>query len=311
MHFCRNLVPTPKSRHIDIMNQYNPHERLVKLARPTASLGRLIIGIVLIVFGFLALNIVYFSSLQNLPDWAEIRLELYNGTSARALWLTLLSFVPLLVALRVVLKMVHSRSLNTLMGQHHQVIQDFWRVFRVLILLFAVVGFLPYPDSITPTQNKALGAWAALIPFSLVLIFLQIATEELLFRGYLQSQLAARFSNPVIWMLVPSMLFGLLHFDPATYGSNAIWLAGWSALFGLAAADLTARSGNLGPALALHFTNNISALMWNSMNGHWDGLALFVLPIGPADTQALAGLLPVEALIMLCSWLVARIALRR
>ena len=82
-------------------------------------------------------------------------------------------------------------------------------------------------------------------------------------------------------------------------------------LFGLAAADLTARSGSLGPALALHFANNVSALMLTSMQDHWDGLALYVFPFGPEAVEAIRAMMPVEVLVILCSWLVARIAIRR
>lgn len=293
------------------MDRYRSHEQLVALARPSAGILRLMIGGTLIVSIFLALTVLYYRMSQSLPGWAEIQQNLSKGTSAQALWLTLLNFLPLLLALALVLKTLHRRSLTGLLGPFQNALRDFRRVFGAVVLLFAIVALLPFPTGVTPVQNMAFGAWAGLIPVSLGLIFLQTTTEELLFRGYMQSQLAAQFSSPAVWMLVPAVIFGLLHFEPATYGSNAFWLAGWAVLFGLAAADLTARSGNLGAAMALHFVNNISALMWTSMAGYWDGLALYVLPFGPQDTRALAGLLPGEAMILLCSWLVARIALRR
>ena len=102
-----------------------------------------------------------------------------------------------------------------------------------------------------------------------------------------------------------------MHYDPLTYGPNAWPLVLWSVGFGLAAADLTARAGNLGPAIALHLANNVSALMITSTQGYWDGLALYVVPFGPEDVDMVRALLPVEALMILCCWLVARIAIRR
>lgn len=293
------------------MDRYRPHERLVAPAQPTAAPGWLVAGVGLILLVFMVLNLIYLWVLQALPDWPMLRHELSDGTTPRALWLILLGFLPLLAALALVLRVLHRRPLFGLLGPPGPALRDFWRVTRALALLFVILALLPYPDALAPQQRISLGDWAGLIPLSLALILLQVATEELLFRGYLQSQLAARFRPPVIWMLVPALLFGLLHFDPATYGSNAVWLAGWAVVFGLAAADLTARSGTLGPALALHFVNNVSALMWSSMQGHWDGLALFALPFGPGNTAMLAGLLPVEGLMLLCGWLTARIALRR
>lgn len=293
------------------MSAYRLHEVLVSQARPTASLKRLSGGIALIIFGFLILSVAYFEVLQHFPNWQIMRSELMGGTSARALWVMLFNFAPLLLVLGVVVQMVHNRSLASLLGPRILLVLDFRRVLRPAIILFAVILFIPSPEGIEPIRNMTFGSWAMLVPLSLPLIFLQISTEELVFRGYLQSQLAARFNSPLVWMVVPSILFGALHYDTATYGPNAIYLATWSVLFGLAAADLTARAGNLGPALALHFVNNVSALMLTSMQGHWDGLSLYVLPFGPDAVETVRAMMPTEALVILCSWLVARIAIRR
>ncbi|MDV4143287.1 CPBP family intramembrane glutamic endopeptidase [Shimia sp. FJ5] len=293
------------------MSAYRPHEALVASARPTAELWRLVAAIVLIVLGFLALNIAYFQTLASLPAWNALRIELRDGSSARAIWAMLGNFVPLLIVVVLAARLLNGRNLAALTGPLGLVLRDFTRVGRLALLLFFVVFLIPSPGGAEPVGNMAFGAWVRLLPLSLLLIFIQIGTEELLFRGYLQSQIAARFSSPIAWMVIPSILFGALHYEPSTYGENAIWLAAWSGLFGLAAADLTARAGNLGPALALHFLNNVSAMMFSAMRDHWDGLALYVYPFGPEDTEALRAILPLEGLVILCGWLVARVAIRR
>lgn len=293
------------------MSAYRLHEVLVSQARPSSGLRKLSGGLALIFVGFLVVNVMFFQVLQHLPNWNVIRSELQGGTSARALWLVLLSFAPLLLVLGVVLQIVHNRSLASLLGPRILLILDFRRVSRAVIVLYCILLVLPGPVGTEPISNMPFGTWLMLVPLSLPLIFLQVSTEELLFRGYLQTQLAARFASPIVWMLLPSLLFGVLHYDPATYGPNAVMIASWSVLFGLAAADLTARAGNLGPALALHFVNNVSAMMLSSMQGHWDGLSLFVLPFGPDAVEILQSLMPVEVLVILCSWLAARIAIRR
>jgi membrane protease YdiL (CAAX protease family) len=267
--------------------------------------------VVAIVFGFLILNLGYIEILQGLPDWAALNRELHHGTSARALWVMLLNFLPLLMMLWVVLTLLHRRSLRRMAGPWTLVRLDFKRTVRLLVVLYAGVLLLPAPADMSPMQNMPFADWIWLLPVSLPLILLQTSTEEFLFRGYLQSQLAARFSSPLVWMVLPSLLFGFLHYDPATYGPNALPLAAWSALFGLAAADLTARAGNLGPALALHFLNNVVAMNFTAMEGHWDGLALFVLPFGPENVEALRATMPIELLLILCGWLTVRIAIRR
>jgi DNA-directed RNA polymerase subunit RPC12/RpoP len=40
-------------------------------------------------------------------------------------------------------------------------------------------------------------------------VLIQTGAEEVLFRGYLQQQLAARFASPIAWMVLPSAIFAL------------------------------------------------------------------------------------------------------
>ncbi len=293
------------------MNTYKSYERLVEPARPTSELWRLASSIVLVVAIFLAANVAYFNFLRGTPDWHNLSRELENGSTARSVLWMLASFGGLFAALAIALRVMHRRPISSLFGGFPACFADFWLTLRLAMVLFGIVLILPSPADFTPERAMDFVPWLMLAPMSLAAILFQITTEELVFRGYLQSQLAARFSSPWVWIVLPSALFAALHYDPSTYGENAILVAAWAGLFGLAAADLTARSGNLGPALALHFANNVSAIMFVSTKDYWDGLALYVVPFGPKDTEFVAAVLPLEGLVILCGWLVARIAIRR
>ncbi|MCR8825312.1 CPBP family intramembrane metalloprotease [Photobacterium sp. TY 1-4] len=155
------------------------------------------------------------------------------------------------------------------------------------------------------------GVWAALLPLSLLAVLVQVSAEELLFRGYIQQQLAARFTSPLVWMVLPSALFALGHYAPETTGGNAIWIAAWAGIFGLLMADLTARTGTLGPAIAVHFINNVIAMLFTAMPDDLSGLALYIMPFALSDEAAIARWLPVDFAIMLTGWLAVRLALRR
>ncbi len=85
----------------------------------------------------------------------------------------------------------------------------------------------------------------------------------------------------------------------------------WATLFGLAAADLTARAGTLGPAIALHLVNNFNAIALAAPEGAFDGLALYTYPFSLASSEALIAWAPIDLMILFCSWLTARLALRR
>jgi len=293
--------------------RYSAHDILVAPARATASLHRLVIGIAIGVPLFLGLSFGYASLLPIVfgsEAWARISPSVAKATSPEGVLINLLTFGSLIVALAIILRLVHKRGLIGVIGPLRPAARQFTRALVAMILLYGVVLLIPMPESIEPVPNLDLGRWAAFLPLALIGLFLQVFAEELVFRGYLQSQLAARFASPLIWMVLPSLAFGALHFDPASFGSNAWLVIGWAGLFGLATADLTARFGTLGPATALHFINNFSAILIAAPKGQFDGLALYVYPFTMEDDGAVLAMMPVDLLILVCGWLAIRLALR-
>lgn len=293
---------------------YGAFETLVAQARPTREPWRLAVAVPLIIVGFLALNLAYFGSIEQVvgpQGWRNLRQELSQGSTPRAVLLMLFSFATLAVAMGTVIFALHGRGLISLIGPLRPAFRDFVRVLSHLAVLNIVLWAMPWPAGIEPQPQTGLGAWLSWLPLALLAILVQTTAEELGFRGYLQAQLAAWVPSPIVWLAVPSVLFALLHYDVQTFGDNAWIVAAWAGVFAVMAADLTARAGNLGPALAWHLANNISAMLVLSMAGHWDGLALHVLPVDPADEIAFRAIVLIEGGVMLCSWLAARVAIRR
>jgi len=72
--------------------------------------------------------------------------------------------------------------------------------------------------------NLPLSQWLGLLPLTLAFLLIQVSAEELVFRGYLQSQLAALGLHRFVWIMIPSAIFGLLHYDPAVMGAAAPWI---------------------------------------------------------------------------------------
>ena len=292
---------------------YEPHNRLVKNAVATRSLKYLTAGIVLLVVVFVLLSLAL-NSVQNalIPDdayaaWSD---ALIHATTPMGVLVNLYYFAVLVGALWMVLQLVHNRSLASLIGARGTTLAQFWRVTKFLIPIFLIVLLLPSPEPLEVKPNVRLGLWLVLLPVTLLGLLIQTSAEELVFRGYLQSQLAARFHSPIIWIGLPSLVFGALHYDP-NVDETAAWIVTlWAVMFGVAAADLTARSGTLGPAIALHMVNNISAIALAAPEGSFDGLALYTYPISLSDTEILLAWMPVEILILFCGWLAARLALR-
>lgn len=293
---------------------YAPHEQLVGPARVNADLWRLLLGTalcVLIVIGLGRAMVGLASRMLSPAAFQALSEGLDSARTPAGLLFLLFLVVPLGIGAITACEIVHRRDARTLLGPLPMAMQQGLRVLIALVLLYVVVGILPpWPFFRTTTPGLAFGTWVMLLPLTIIAILVQTASEELAFRGYLQSQIAARFGHPLIWMGVPSALFALGHHLPGVYGANAWIITVWAFLFGLAAADLTARSGTLGPAIALHMVNNFTALAITSMNSEMSGLSLFHLPFGPGDTAALRAYLPIDLALIGVTWLTARLALR-
>lgn len=169
----------------------------------------------------------------------------------------------------------HKRSLGSLIGRAPRTLRHFttaaltaWAMMAVMSLPGLMLGEAPVP-------NLAPRDWLGWLPLALLLVLFQTGSEELFFRGYLQGQLAARFRSPLLWLLPPALIFGLVHFVPTLPGGSATIYVGAAALFGLMAGDLTARTGSLGAAWGFHFANNCVAILLFAPGGSLSGLALY------------------------------------
>lgn len=290
---------------------YAWHEQLVSPARQRPELWRLLSGLMLIGAIVFGLNAVLYGAVQSVGSDAWVQAFL-SGKSPMGLLVMLGSFIFVTAGVAAAARQFQKRSLFSVIGPLDQTARQFWQVFRLLLVLGLVVLVLPPYDMGAPLKpNMAFGHWLLVLPVSLVAILIQTSAEEILFRGYIQQSLAARFRSPLIWMLLPALLFAVGHYLPSQAGDNAVLIAVWSGIFGLLMADLTARAGTLGPAIALHLFNNMVALLIVALPGGLSGLALFVMPYEMSDTENLRAWLAVDFLTMFVTWLIARIALRR
>ena len=297
---------------------YAPHDAYVAPARARPEIWRLIAGLVVVVAVLFGLQSALRAVLYALaPEtlYAELTMGEGTGTTPASALILLGSFAFMALGAVAAAHHLHGRSAASLIGPSvARAVRDFFRVVGALALLYAAVAVLPPwagPGGAEPEPNLAPGVWAALLPLTLAALVIQTGAEELLFRGYLQQQLAARFASPLVWMGVPAALFAAGHYVPADFGDNAALVALWTGLFALALADVTARAGNLGPAVAMHFMNNVFPIAFTAMEGALSELALYTVPGAGEDPGMLRAAMPVEMGMLVCSWLAARVALRR
>lgn len=293
---------------------YAAHERFIAPARPSAALWRLLLGFGLAVIGYVALNQMFFQVVYSFVGAKSNALydNLLKGETPQAMYLLLFSFAFMTMAVGITVRIVHRRSPLELLGDLRSAMTQFGAVTVAVLTLAIVIAILPPWDMGGEfVANVPLGRWLLLLPLSLFAVLVQVSAEEIVFRGYVQQQLAARFRSPLVWMVLPSVLFALGHYLPDTTGENALMIAVWAGVFGIMMADLTARAGTLGPAIAVHLWNNVSAILIVSLPDDLSGLALYLAPFGIGDVAAMRAWLPVDFAMMFVSWLAARLALRR
>jgi membrane protease YdiL (CAAX protease family) len=195
-----------------------------------------------------------------------------------AMVVTLSTFIGMLAAVLLTTAVLRDRSPFTLIGKGPVLRNMFFSaaILASLIMTGTIIMHLYF----NMKPNLPVTTWLVWLPIALPLLFIQISAEELIFRGFLQQELAARYANPVMWLFLPSLVFGVLHWDPEGFGDNAWLIVVGTTLFGMFAADITARTGNLGAAIGLHFVNNFFALFITSIDGPMTGLSLYLTPFG-------------------------------
>ena len=282
-------------------------------AIPRAELWRTLLGLILWAFFAVVLVVVCVvpvvmvigsTGLRANMDW------LMDSNSPRGVLGLLYAFLPQMLGLMLAVLVLMRRGPLSLTGPLGPALRNFGRVAVPLMALWLVMMPLSLQSG-NVRQNLTLAQQLPWLPAALLGLLIQTATEELIFRGYLQQQLAARYAARWVWLGVPSLLFGLAHYVPGNPPLVTGLTMLWAACFGLVAADLTARTGNLGAAVALHFTNNVSAILLVGVAGNLGGLTLYQITLDPDQTPTMVLYLIVDGIALLVGWLFARLILRR
>lgn len=302
------------TRSLCNLMDYRLHSSYTEPARRTAELWRLAAGAALIVLMYIVLGMVMMSSLSfaiGENGYSAFTSEMSTGSTPRGLLAQLFGTGLLTIPVIAVTMSLHQRPASTLLGPLDDVWRSGVRVTLAVLLVSLLIWLLPPTEYFAdPVRAMALPRWLALLPIALIAVLVQVTAEELVFRGYLQQQLGARFGHWGVWMVLPSALFAALHYDPV-FGSNTWLVVVWAFAFSCAAADLTARSGNIGAAIGLHFTNNGLALLVSDIVGNFDAVALYHLPLDLGDIAATRSMLLMNFAVLICLWIAARIAIRR
>jgi membrane protease YdiL (CAAX protease family) len=249
----------------------------------------------------------WFAALATLPLAARL---LPPADGRVPLLLYLASFAALALGTAAAARLLQRRPPVTLFGPAGFRPRAFAAGVAVVASL-GLLGGVAAPAAAPVVRQAEVLAWAAWLPVALAAIFVQSAAEELLFRGFLQQGLAARFRSAWIWWLVPALLFGALHWNPVAFGPNA-WLGVLATtVIGLVLGDVAARTGNLSAPIGLHFANNVMAMLVVAPPSPVSHLALWLIAVDPDDAARVRLLLLADLAATLLAWAAWRVISRR
>lgn len=291
--------------------QYPAHEAFIAPARLRPQLWRIILGLFLALLiyavgiGIIFAAIFIVSGVEGLQLWMT---QMVEATAPTGTLLVLATFIGMAIGPMIVVLALHKRSVSSLFGPLPRTVRHFLVAMIVCALAYGLSFFLPNDVRIEPAMERAL--WLSFLPMALAGVLLQTGAEEILFRGYLQQQLAARFASPLMWMVLPSVIFAALHYQPEIMGDNALYIVAATGLFGLLAADLTAKTGSIGAAWGFHFANNVVAILIVALDGPLSGLALYTAPLSAASAE-IRPLILLDMGTTVVTWVLVRMAVTR
>lgn len=274
--------------------EYTPLEIYAAPATARRGLWRLVLGIVLILVIWFAWTVVVMSGFVvyrmasgvPIPQALDSLGVLIQAGGPVSVLFQLATFVGIWPGIYLVVWGLHDQRFGTLFSPEARIR---WADFGGGILLAAVfsaatVAFALVTVGLPERTAIPVSAWLVAIAPLAVLVFLQASGEELIFRGYMLQQLAARFRSPAVWAGIPAVLFGLAH-----YSGGAALGIGWhyvlvTAIFGLAAAALVWRTGSLAAAMGLHTGMNLFAIAGMGVEGVLEGSQLFLYEASTAGT---------------------------
>ncbi len=277
----------------------------------------------LVVGGLTVAEVAFWlSPLLLLPIFGTGLAEALEGRTAVTLALSLILYGVPALTLVVWVRRVHGQGGWSLIGPPLTAFAQFKRAGGgVLLALLAISVVLPAYDMAEIADTRPLAQWLVTLPLAVLAVTIQSGAEEVVFRGYLQQHLGARSDRPLVWMVLPSVLFGVLHYGNALGSAEGTAYVVWAILLGMACADLTARTGTIGAAIGLHSANNLAVFaLYGMQDGPDSGFALFLLPFaapeaGPSLADYPPGWLVLDtvfsAVFVLILWLAARVAIRR
>lgn len=179
-------------------------------------------------------------------------------------------FVFTLLFLWLALKFIHQKSLRTVISSFTKIRWGHYFfaffIWATLLAGLTVISYFMAPQDMQ-IQFDA-GKFTVLVLVAVLLIPIQTATEEIIFRGYLMQGFGLWFKNGIVPLIITSVLFGLMHSsNPEAKAHGLLIMMPYYIFFGAFLALLTLLDEGAELAMGIHCANNLmSSLLVCSKN---------------------------------------------
>lgn len=184
-------------------------------------------------------------------------------------------FIIWLLGIYLTNRFIHGREFRSLISTHKIPrlgrFAEGFVVFFLLTILELFVSYLSDPGNFAYVFNFS--KFLPYLPVLIITFFIQAPTEELFFRGYGLQFWRKYTKNPIVLIIVTSVIFALFHSaNPETSGDWFIYLLSICS-YGILFAAITLRENGLEVSMGAHVANNLSSILVN-----YKGSALENLP---------------------------------
>jgi len=179
-----------------------------------------------------------------------------------------LMLIPFAVGLFVtvlLIKALHKRSFSETVNGTKKVrwnrILTGFCIWLLLMFVYLVIYYIVNPENFVVQFN--IQTFIPLVFIAFIFIPLQITFEELLFRGYLAQGIGAWTKNRWLVVLIPSVLFGLMHSANPEVSTFGFWeTMPQYILFGLIFGFASVFDDGIELAIGVHAANNIFSCLF-------------------------------------------------
>lgn len=215
--------------------------------------------------GIPLLLVIAFKSIQgdgavNADSSVMMDLSQYGIDQNLMLVLMLIPFIISLVFFALLIKPLNKQSFKEVINGTDRIRwRKFFYAFFVWIVIMAI--YLIIEISLNPDNfilNFSLWSFVPLVLIAIILIPFQTSFEEVMFRGYLSQGVAAWTNNRLMVVLIPAIMFGMMHVFNPEIKEYGFWITmPQYIIFGIVFGLIIVFDDGIETAMGAHAANNI------------------------------------------------------